>query len=282
VHLDNLRAAGHIDGLPKGMLPMCYPSDANGEYIPQWGMWYVLELEEALSRSSRIDAEQYRTLCYDMVEHFTQYENEDGLLERMPHWGFVEWSKCNEWIQDVNYPTAFLYSRFLKAVGTMYKDDALLKKGRQVREAALRLSFDGQLFTDNAVRDESGILRNTGNTSETAQYYAIHFGELNLEEERFAFLKNAFEDVFGCDHQKYASLGREIAPSNAFMGIYLRLECLLERGMYDKVLTEIKGFFGGMAELTGTLWEHDNVHDGSLNHGFASYVAVAMLQAMGR
>ncbi len=280
VHLKNLLDAGHVDGLPKGMLPMCYPSDANGEFIPQWGMWYVLELEEALERSRDIDCEAYRNLCYDMVDFFAQYENEEGLLEKLISWGFVEWSKCNEWIQDVNYPTNFLYSRFLKAVGTMYHDDALLKRCERVRQAVIRRSFDGKLFTDNAVRNENGVLQNTGNTSETAQYYAIHFGELDLSEERFAFLKAAFENVFGCDHSKYASLGREITPSNAFMGIYLRIECLLERRMYDKVISEIKSFFGGMAELTGTLWEHDNVKNGSLNHGFASYVAAAIRQAL--
>ncbi len=282
VHLKNLLDAGHLDGLPKGMLPMCYPSDATGNFIPQWGMWYVLELEEALERSKAIEREEYKRLCYDMVDFFVRYENEEGLLEKLTSWGFVEWSKCNEWTQDVNYPTNFLYSRFLKAVGTIYGDDELIKRCKRVRNAAIRRSFDGKLFTDNAVRDEDGILRNTGNTSETAQYYAIHFGELNLNEERFAFLKNAFENVFGCDHSNYASLGREIAPSNAFMGIYLRIECLLERGMYDRVLEEIKGFFGGMAQLTGTLWEHDNVHSGSLNHGFASYVAAAIRQALGR
>ncbi len=282
VHLKNLLDAGHLKGLPRGMLPMCYPSDATREFIPQWGMWYVLELEEALSRSAQIRCEDYRTLCYDMVEFFAQYVNGDGLLEKLPSWNFVEWSKCNEWTKDVNYPTNFLYSRFLKAVGTMYEDDALLEQCERVRKAAVKYSFDGQLFTDNALRDENGVLQNTGNTSETAQYYAIHFGELDLNEERFAFLKNAFENVFGYDQSGYASLGREIAPSNAFMGIYLRIECLLERGMYDKVLSEIKGFFGGMAELTGTLWEHNNVNHGSLNHGFASYVAAAIRQAMGK
>ena len=48
------------------------------------------------------------------------------------------------------------------------------------------------------------------------------------------------------------------------------------------MLSEIKAFFGNMAYLTGTLWEHDNVEAGSLNHGFASYAAAAILQALKR
>ena len=35
-----------------------------------------------------------------------------------------------------------------------------------------------------------------------------------------------------------------------------------------------------MAELTGTLWEHKTVEDGSLNHGFASYAATAIRRAL--
>ena len=66
------------------------------------------------------------------------------------------------------------------------------------------------------------------------------------------------------------------------MGIYLRIESLLALGMNAKVLEEIKSFFGGMAKLTGTLWEHNDVQRGSLNHGFASFAAVAVLRALGK
>ena len=182
----------------------------------------------------------------------------------------------------VSYPTNFLYSRFLKAVGTIYGDSSLIEQCERIRRETVRRSFDGTLFTENALRGEDGKLSNTGNTSETCQYYAIHFGEIDLEAPEYAVLKDAFERIFGPDHSKYDSLRENIAPSNAFIGIYLRIECLLERGLYDQVLEEIKAFFGNMAYLTGTLWEHDNVEAGSLNHGFASYVAAAMLEALNK
>ena len=56
----------------------------------------------------------------------------------------------------------------------------------------------------------------------------------------------------------------------------------VDRNLDEMTLAEIKEFFGGMVQLTGTLWEHDNVHSGSLNHGFASYVAAAIRQALGK
>ena len=36
-----------------------------------------------------------------------RYENGEGLLQNLPSWNFVEWSKANTWVQDVNYPTNF-------------------------------------------------------------------------------------------------------------------------------------------------------------------------------
>ncbi len=279
--LRNFVQAGWIEGLPEGMLPMCYPSDVlNGEFIPQWAMWYVLELEQALVRSPELDRAYFRPLCYGLLDWLAGHVNADGLLEGLPGWNFVEWSRCNEWVQDVSYPTNFLYSRVLRAVGDMYGDAALLERCAQVRAEAVRQAFDGELFIDNAVRGADGALRPTGNTSETGQYYALYFGEVDMNEPRYARLKAAFCDVFGPDHARYAALGRDVEPSNAFMGIYLRLELLLKAGMYGAAVDEIRGFFGGMAQLTGTLWEHNRPTGGSLNHGFASYAGVALRRAL--
>ena len=281
--LRNFVQAGSLDGLPRGMLPMCYPSDVlNGEFIPQWAMWYVLELEAALARDPSMDREYFRGTCYGLKDCLSAYLNAEGLLERLPGWNFVEWSRCNDWTQDVSYPTNFLYGRVLRAIGDMYGDDALRAQSAHVLSETARRSFDGSFFTDNAVRGADGALVNTGNTSETCQYYALRFGGVDIGEERYRTLREAFTEVFGPDHARYASLGRDVEPSNAFMGIYLRLECLLELGMNERALAEIKGFFGGMARLTGTLWEHNRVYGGSLNHGFASFVGAALLRALGR
>ena len=45
-----------------------------------------------------------------LFEYFQAYENSDGLLEKLPGWVFVEWSKANEFVQDVNYPSNMLYA----------------------------------------------------------------------------------------------------------------------------------------------------------------------------
>ena len=285
--LKNFVDCGQRPELPQGMIPKNYPADIiNGGFIPQWAMWYVLELEEALQRCPSMDKDIFKPLCYGLVDFFARYLNEDGLLESMPGWNFIDWSKCNSWVNGLNYPTNFLYSRILKAIGTMYDDPALLAQSAQIRETAMRLSFDGSFFTENALRDENGILHNTGNTSETCQYYAIHFCDPDLSESKYATLKNAFNHVFGPDHSKYAQLDREVEPSVPFIGVYLRMECLLQLGQKEKLLNEIKDFFGHMADLTGTLWEgfvrqgDMLLPAGSLNHGFAAYVATAIVECL--
>jgi len=50
--VENFLLPPTFEHLPDGMLPMCYPSDHNdGCYIPNWAMWFVIELEEYAARS---------------------------------------------------------------------------------------------------------------------------------------------------------------------------------------------------------------------------------------
>ena len=83
---------------------------------------------------------------------------------------------------------------------------------------------------------------------------------------------------FGPDRQQ-KGLYPEIYPSNAFIGNYLRLELLSRAGRHKQILQETTGYFKKMADLTGTLWEHDNYY-ASCCHGFASYINVLMVRAI--
>ena len=48
-----------------------------------------------------------------LLDFFKKYENQDGLLEKLPSWVFVEWSAANNFVQDVNYPSNMLYAGVL-------------------------------------------------------------------------------------------------------------------------------------------------------------------------
>ena len=276
--LENYRLFANSTGeWPKGVLPMCYPADYSDKFIPQWNLWYVLEVAEYLT-CRRPDAD--KSLFYESVagilNFFAQYENEEGFAERLPSWNFVEWSDANTWVYDVNYPTNFLYAAALTAAGEVYRNAAWSARGAALREKTREAAFDGALFTDNAVR-KNGRLQNTENTSEAGQYYALLFGGVDVKDPRYAFLLRQVETRF--TDLAAAPGDRHFVPVNAFIGLYLRMETLLKLSRFSLLLDDIKYFFGDMAAATGTLWEYRQKH-GSFDHGFASYAAVAAAKAL--
>lgn len=268
--LQNFLHEDRYECLPQGMLPMCYPSDHyDGNFIANWALWLVLELEEYKTRSGdeqMISA--YKEKIYALMAYMAGLENSDGLLEKVPGWVFVEWSKANELVQDVNYPSNMLYSAALRAAGTLYGDDAFLQKAEKVKEEVLRQSFDGSYFVDNAVRGEDGALHLSGERTEVCQYYAFFCGIATPQSHEELF-KTLVRD-FGPERHRH-NRHPEIYFANAFIGNYLRLDILMRYGYRDAVLKNIRGYFLNMARKTGTLWENDGDY-ASCNHGFASHV----------
>ena len=258
-------------GLPKGMLPMCYPSEfRNPEYIPNWAMWYFIELREYLERTSeRALIDDLRPKMLALCKYFEGFENADGLLEKLEGWVFVEWSMCNKLTQDVNYPSNMLYYLFLKTLYELYGDEKYNEKAEKLRKIIREQSRMGLFFSDNSVY-KNGELTLSGECTETCQYYAFFTGVATPEEDGELF-ETLVKD-FGPDRAK-SGKWREIHPSNAFIGNYLRLELLSRNGIYDKLEENIRGYFDYMATLTGTLWEHKDI-TASCNHGFASHVLV--------
>lgn len=277
--LENYRLFENKGDFPQGMLPKCYPSDAmeHQPYIPQWTMWYILEVEEYVHKRGNEDKKElFRKSIYDLLDFYRSYENEDGLLENLPGWNFVEWSKANDWTQDVNYPTNFLYAQTLECIARLYGDKQCRVRSAQVRKAAIEQSFRDGYFRDHAVRDESGVLHLCKEASEACQYYAVLFGKLNLDSQEYAYLKHLILRVFSPSRDDENA---QIFPVNMFIGAYLRLEALLKMKQYDLVLQDVVGFFGNMEAYTGTLWEYKN-GKGSYDHGFASYALVVIREAL--
>ena len=267
--LQNFLLPERFDHIPDGMLPMCYPSDHdNAEYIPNWAMWFVLELKEYLARSAdRALIEAARPRVCALLRWLAQYENADGLLERLPGWIFVEWSAANDWVQDVNFPTNMLYARTLCAAAELYAMPELAEKGRTLAETIRRRSYNGRFFTDHEVIDKTGRYVNPGHQSEACQYYAFFLGI--ADRESYPELWLTLVGDFG--PERAADCWPDVAPANAFIGDYLRLELLYLDGQREKLLADIRGFFLPMAERTGTLWEN-NLPTASCCHGFASHV----------
>lgn len=268
--LENFLLPESFKCLPEGMLPMCYPSDHYDKtFIPNWAMWFVLELEEYKKRSGDDELiEAARPRVYALLDYFKKFENEDGLLEKLESWVFLEWSRSNQLVQDINFPSNMLYARMLEAVAVLYGDEALRARASDLKETIRRKCFLGDFFCDNAVYDADGVARLSGEATESCQYYAFFTGVAT--PRTFPKLWETLVNDFGPDRRTRGSYP-QIAFANAFIGNYLRLELLYREGLTDKVVENIDGYFHYMAERTGTLWEHVDV-SASCNHGFASHV----------
>jgi alpha-L-rhamnosidase len=272
--LENFLLPPKFACLPDGMLPMCYPSDHNdGVFIPNWALWFVVELEEYLARSGdHATVEALRPRVLRLLEYFKRFKNEDGLLEQLENWVFLEWSAANSFTQDVNFPSNMLYARTLEAAGKMYDLPELVREAEKLREVIRYQSFDGQFFVDNAVRI-NGKLQPTTNRTEVCQYFAFYF-DVARPETHSPLWQRLLKD-FG-PQRKHTKAFPEVHPANAFIGNVLRLELLSRNGVCQQLVDESLAYQLYMAERTGTLWENDGAY-ASCNHGFASHGGVHVL-----
>jgi len=267
--LENFLLPERFAGLPDGMLPMCYPADhPNGVFIPNWAMWFVVELDEYAARGGdRRMVEALRGKVLRLIDYFRQFENADGLLERLPSWVFVEWSAANRFVQDVNYPSNMLYAAVLSTTARLYNQPELAAQAERMRETIRRQSFDGEFFVDNAVR-RAGKLEVTRNRTEVCQYFAFYFGVATRQTH--AKLWRVLRDQFGPDRAQRKA-HPEIHAANSFIGNVLRMELLSQDGRGQQILDESIAYLLYMAERTGTLWENVGA-TASCNHGFAAHV----------
>ena len=97
IFIQNFLLPEKFPDIPDGMLPQCYPADfPDHSMIPNWAMWFVLELDEYFARTGdRELVDAFRPRVMKLMEFFWKCRNEDGLLEKLPNTVFVEWSRSN-------------------------------------------------------------------------------------------------------------------------------------------------------------------------------------------
>lgn len=268
-----------VDNIPKGMLPMCYPSDfIDGLYISACAMWYVLCLYEFKKVNPDTDlVPKSEKKIKELLKYFKKFENEYELMEDLEGWIFVEWSKAGskEHTAGVNFPTNMLYYRTLVCAGEMYGDDDLLAKAERIKSNIIKLSYNGEFFEDNAVR-ENGVLTLKRHLTEVCQYYAFDTGIADKETypELYDTLMNVL--VPGKPRpKKYADIDR----ANIVIGLCIRQKLGLRYGDTEQVIKTVKDIYYRMAERTLTLWEHVDERL-SCNHGIAAFAAISVVSAL--
>jgi alpha-L-rhamnosidase len=255
--------------LPKGMIPMCYPADFyDGAFIPNWSLWFIIQVEDYSRRGGNPALlAQLKPRIENLLKYFEAFENEDGLLEKLENWIFVEWSRANSFVRDVNYPTNMLYCAALQAAAKIYNRPEWTTKAENIRKTVISQSYNGEFFIDNANR-VNGKLTLTKNMTEVCQYYAFYFNIVSPKSHPELWKKLTSE--FGPNRNDKV-VYPDVFRANAFMGNYMRMDLLSRYGLQSQMLLEIQDYFFFMADKTGTLWEHDS-NKASCNHGFASYI----------
>lgn len=270
--LESFLLPDSFSNLPSGMLPMCYPSDVlNEEYIPNWAMWYALELYEYYQRTnddSLVAAAKPR--MEQLLSFFQRYENSLGLLENLGGIVFVDASRSNKlaWEHGVSFPTNMLYAAFKSVLGILYKRKDLIDAAVALRNLIRHYAVaESGFFRDCADCTEDGLIV-CDECTEACQYYAFFF-RIATPKTHPTLWKTLLQD-FGYD-RKETKKYPDIAPANAFIGNYLRLDLLEQYKHKEELYDNILGYFSYMAEETGTLWEYVTPR-GSCNHGYASHV----------
>lgn len=277
---ENINRTSKVPAIPEEAIPMCYPADHyDGIFIPQFGLWYMSQLEQYFKMDPDADPEDFRKRCLNFMAYMARYENSLGLLEAVPGWSFIEWSKANDWVGHINFPTNMIYARSLDACAGMFGMPQMQEKAKKIRELIRQYSFDGKIFLDHAMFINETVRVFPDDASEICQYYAVYTGVADLKEPKYGYLKDLILNIFSAD-RKEKQIFPEIAYSNMLGGTILRMEILLKMGFYEKLLDEIRDYCYPMAVATGTLWEHNDDISGSLNHGFTSFVGVLIAECL--
>lgn len=267
---------GEVPEIAKNMLPDCFPAQhPDAEYIPNWAMWFVIELYDYYLRTG--DGETVvsaKNKVYGLVEFFEKYLNEYGLLENLDGWVFLEWSMSNDsaYVAGVNFPTNMLYALMLQTIDALYGDKRLGMRANEIRDKIYELAYNGEFYVDNALREGEKLMPCNEHISETCQYYALFTG-MRADKEFARKIITEFGPL------RCADTYEKIGKSNMFIGNYLRFLWLCDAGEYDRVLDECLAYFSSMAQTTGTLWENDTP-SASCDHGFASCAAVIILRCL--
>ncbi len=251
------------------MIPMCYPADHwDGVYIANWGLWLILELKDYLRRTGDCDlVERYRDKVMKLVDFHRSLENQEYLLTKIPEGVFVEWSHANEMVQDINFPSNMLWYAALHVVAELYGNSELLQHGEQVKQSILKYAYVDGFFCDHAKYENDRVMT-IKESSEVCQYYAFLFGiaDENSHSEWFEKMVNEFGPK-----RREENTYPDICFAELFMGIPLRIEMLLQKGLFEVAYEEIKFFYLKQAELIGTFWEAF-APGNSYNHGLGSIV----------
>ena len=270
---DNYAIPARYEGILPPLLPAFYPCDppsTNEGHIPTYMTWFVLQLARYTQETGDVSfRDRLREKMLALVPYFRSHYNADGLLESLPWWVFIDWTKANDWTQDVSYPANLLWAEALDVLARLYGKPELAEEAARIRATVRAQSWSPSrgFYRDHAVRQADGSLTVLDDASEALQTFMLAFGGLDRRADR-AFFGRVFDEL---GRGKAARAG--VLPGNFWTAILLRLCVLSREGECRRACAELAGLVD-MADRTGTLWESfPEIATYSCNHGFTSFAA---------
>ena len=256
--------------IDRRLFPMCCPAQFDGiSHNTSWSLWLVLQFADYYQRTGdRALIDRAKTKIYRLLTYYDGLKNEYGLVENVPDvlLGYGGRANDEDYLSGVNFPTNMTLCAVLSCVARMYDDREMEEKAQAMREIIIKLSYNGELFVDNAIWVDGKLVPCENHTSEICQNYAVFFGFTPNQE----YLRRIIEN-FGPLRDR-ERVYPEIEKADTFNGHSLRFIWLTEIGEYERVIKEAVEYFYPQAEITNTLWEFSTPKS-SCTHGYVTIIA---------
>lgn len=246
------------------------PHYSGTEIIPGHSLFWLLQAKLDAELSGDNDyAPQVAEGIYRFLKSMATFENQEGLLENVPGWNWLDWSKIR--MDGAVVSLNALYSRVLDAAADMTGKAEYRSKAKAIRETLCRLC-PGTIFPDCLLR-KGDALEPSPEQAEGSQYFALWCGVPG--EERSKALWQALRD------------GSKLNAAGTYTYMQ-RLHYAALYGDIDALVRDVRKVYGHQVDSgPGTLWEAldgcqnaPGVPGCSYSQGVASGVAVSMVQGV--
>ena len=262
--------------LPKteteGMLPPLYPTSTGGHFtIRSWPAWLIIHAANYLERTgdkATIEKLLPRLIQQAEVYLAKYYDKESGYIV------LADGIEC--YPTDINRPRGtpnfvqnMVWVKALESIAKLSGRTDFAAEAQRLRTVIGKDSWNGTWFQASSMKDD---------ITECQQIYALAFDFATPVSH--ADLWQRVRDDLGPIRVVFGNGGigglqlyrhRNVRYSDIFPAGAMRLQLLSRYGETAAFFRDTKRYYGYMAEMTGTLWEHCSV-SGSLSHGFPTSV----------
>ena len=252
------------------MLPPLYPADTAARYtIRNWPVWLVVHAAQYARRTGDrmwIDALKPRLLP---LADYLMSKYRDPKTGYATFGGIVAYPNATSAPQgSPNFAVNMLWAQALGDLGEFFGRADFAAEAQRLRGRIAAEAWNGTWFQASAKKDD---------VTEALQTYAFYFGFATPQSH--PELWRRYVDELGpartVDGARGESglwrHGKAVRYTDIFPAGPIRLQLLSRAGETQAFFRDAKGYFGHMAETTGTLWEYC-ASSGSLCHGFPTLV----------